>query len=87
MCSSASFIYKNSIRKLTVNYNGTFKRLINVPRYTGSNLAFTKNATDHINAEFCKFAYSSMSRVTASPNSIVTAIVKAMHKSAVSTDE
>ena len=33
------------------------------------------NATDHINVVFRKFAYSLMSRVIASPNSIVTAIV------------
>ena len=33
------------------------------------------NATDHINVVFHKFAYSLMSRVTASSNSIVTAIV------------
>ena len=33
------------------------------------------NSTDHINVVFRKFAYSLMSRVTASPNSIVSAIV------------
>ena len=33
------------------------------------------NATDHINVVSSKFAYSFMSRVTTSPNSIVTAIV------------
>ena len=33
------------------------------------------NATDHINVVFHKFAYSLISRVVASPNSIVTAIV------------
>ena len=33
------------------------------------------NSTDHINVAFGKFAYSLMSRVTASPNSIVSAIV------------
>ena len=33
------------------------------------------NATDHINVVFRKSAYSLMSRVTASPNSIVAAIV------------
>ena len=38
-------------------------------------MAFTMNATDLINVVFRKFAYSLMSRVTASPNSIVTAIV------------
>ena len=38
---------QNSIRKLTVSYSDTFKRLINVPRYTSSSLAFVTNATDH----------------------------------------
>ena len=38
-------------------------------------LAFAMNATDHINVVLHKFAYSLMSRVVASPNSIVTAIV------------
>ena len=52
-----------------------FKRLINVTRYTGSSLKFAINATDHINVVFRKSAYSLMSRVTASPNSIVTDIV------------
>ena len=41
------------------------------------------NATDHINVVSLKFAYSLMSRVLASSNSIVTAIVNsdAYHKS------
>ena len=41
------------------------------------------NATDHINVVLRKFAYSFMSRVVASPNSIVTAIVNsdAYHES------
>ena len=52
-----------------------FKHLINVPRYASSSLAFAINATDHVNLVFRKFAYSLMSRVIASPNSIVTAIV------------
>ena len=45
------------------------------PRHNSSSLAFVMNATDHINVVFRKSAYSFMSRVTASPNSIVTAIV------------
>ena len=49
--------------------------LINVPRYTSSSLACAMNATDHINVVLRKFAYSLMSRVIASSNSIVTAIV------------
>ena len=67
--------YQNSIIKLTVSFNDTFKRLINVPRYTSTSLAFAMNATDHINVMFRKFAYSLMRRVTASSNSIVSAIV------------
>ena len=57
--------------------------LINVPRYTSSSLAFATNATDHINVVFRKFAYSLMSRVIASLNSIVTAIINsdAYHQS------
>ena len=75
--------FQNSIRKLTVSYSDTFKLLINVHRYTSSSLAFVMNATDHINVVFRKFAYSLMSRVIASPNSIVTAIVNsdAYHQS------
>ena len=67
--------YQNSIRKLTVSYSETFGGLNNVARYTLSSLAFAMNATDHINVVFRKSTYSLMSRVTASPNSIVTAIV------------
>ena len=40
------------IRKLTVSYSDTFKRLINVPRYTSPSMAFATNATDHINVVF-----------------------------------
>ena len=74
-CALWRHSYQNSIRKLTVSYSDTFKCLINVPRYTSSSLAFAVNATDHINVVFRKNAYSLMSRVTAFPNSIVTAIV------------
>ena len=59
----------------TIRIIDTFKRLINVPRYTSASLAFAKNATDHINVVFRKFSYSLMRRVTASSDSIVTAIV------------
>ena len=74
---------KDSIRKLTVSFSYTFKRLINVPRYTNSSLAFATNSIDHINVVFRKFAFSLMSRVTASPDSIVSAIVNsdAYHQS------
>ena len=74
-CALRRHSYQNSIRKLTVSFSDTFKRLINVHRYTSSSLAFATNLTDHINVVFRKFAYSLMSRVTASPNSIVSAIV------------
>ena len=74
-CALWRHSYQNSIRKLTVSFSDTFKRLINVPRYTSSSLIFVMNSTDHINVVFRKFAYSLMSRVTASPNIIVSAIV------------
>ena len=74
-CALWCHSFQNSIRKLTVCYSDTFKRLINVPRYTSSSLAFSMNATGHIKEVFRKFAYSLMSRVIASSNSIVTAIV------------
>ena len=74
-CALWRHTYQNYIRKLTVSYSDTFKRLINVPRYTSSSLVFAMNATDHINVGFRKSAYSLTSRVTASPNSIVTVIV------------
>ena len=82
-CALWRHSFQNSIRKLTVNYSDTFKCLINVPRYTSSSEAFAMNATDNINLVFRKFAYSLMSRVIASPNSIVTAIVNsdAYHQS------
>ena len=82
-CTVWRHSYQNSIRKLTVSHSDTFKSLINVPRYTSSSSAFVMNATDHINVVFRKFAYSLMSRVIASPNSIVTAIVNsdAYHQS------
>ena len=74
-CDLWRYSYQNSSRKLTVSFSDTFKRLINVPRYTSSSLAFATNSTDHINVVFSKFAYSLMSRVTASSNSIVSPIV------------
>ena len=74
-CALWCHSFKNSNRKLTVSYSDTFKHLINAPRYTSSSLAFAMNATDHINVVFGKFAYSLMSRVIASPDSIVTVIV------------
>ena len=82
-CALSRQSFQNNIRKLTVSYSDTFKRLINVPRFTSSSLAFAMNATDHINVVFRKFAYSLMSRIIASPNSIVTAIVNsdAYHQS------
>ena len=57
--------------------------LLTSPRYTSSSLTFAMNGTDHINVVFHKFADSLMSRVIASPNSIVTAIVNcdAYHQS------
>ena len=82
-CALWHHSYQNSIRKLTVSFSDTFKRLINIPRYTSSSLAFATNSTDHINVVFSKFTYSLMSRVTVSPNSIVSAIANsnAYHQS------
>ena len=57
---------------LSCSYSDTIKRLINVHRYTSSSLTFTMNATDHINVVFRKFAYSLMSRVITSPNSVLS---------------
>ena len=51
--------YQNSIRKLTISYSDTSNDLLMY----------------HINVVFRKSAYSLMSRVTASTDSIVTAIV------------
>ena len=68
-------IHSRTLTKLTVSYSDTLKGLINVPRYTSSSLSFAMSATDHINVVFSKFDYSLMSRVVASSNSIVTAIV------------
>ena len=82
-CALWRHSFQNSIRMFTGSYSDTFKRLINFPRYTSSSLAFAMNATDHIKVVFRKLAYSFMSRVIASPNSIVTAIANsdAYHQS------
>ena len=82
-CALWRHLFQNSIGKLTVSYSDTFERLINVPRYTSSSPAFAMNATDHINVVFRKFSYSLISRVIASPNTIVTVIINsdAYHKS------
>ena len=71
--------FQNFIRKLTVSYSDTFKRLINVPRYTSSSMAFAMNATDYINVVFRKFANSLMSRVIAYCNSMSLPLSIAMH--------
>ena len=74
-----NLVSKNNIKKNNFKildcFSDTFKRLINVPRYTSSSLAFAMITTGHINVVFRKFAYSFMRRVTASSNSIVTVIV------------
>ena len=74
VCSLWRHRYKNSIRKLTVTYSDKFKPIINVPRYTSSNLTFAMNATDHINGVLRKSAYSLISRVTIL-NIFITGIV------------
>ena len=82
-CALWRHSYQNYIRKLTVSFSDTFKGLINVTRYTSSSLPFAMNSTDHVNVVFRKFACSLMSRITASSNSIVSAIVNsdAYHQS------
>ena len=64
-CALWRHSFQNSTRKLNVSYSDTFKRLINVPRYSSSSLAFAMNATDHIKVVLRKFAYSLMSKVVA----------------------
>ena len=54
-CALWRHSFQNSIRKLTVSYSNTVKRLINVPTYSSS-LAFEINATDHTNVVLRKFA-------------------------------
>ena len=69
------------VRKFSFAMNATDSSLAFAMKF--SSLAFAMNATDHINVVFRKFAYSLMSRVNASSNSIVTAIVNsdAYHQS------
>ena len=86
-CALWRHSYQNSIRKLIVMYSDTFKRLINVPRYTSSSRAFAMNATDEINVVFHKFAYSLMSRVTSSSTQCCYCHCQWRCISAVSTDE
>ena len=78
-CALWRHSFQNSIRKLTVSYSDTFKRLINVPRYTSSSLAFPMNATDHINVVLHKFADSLMSRVVAPQTVLLLPLSIAMH--------
>ena len=80
MCSLASFI-PESLLSVIVTHSSIL--LMSPDIYISSSLAFAMNAADHINVVFRKFAYNLMSRVIASPNSIVTAIVNsdAYHQS------
>ena len=75
--------YQNFIRKLTVSFSDTSQASYKPPQIHQLESAFEMNWTDHINVVFCKFAYSLMSTVTASPNSVVSAIVNsdAYHQS------
>ena len=73
-CALWRHSFQNSNRKLTVSYSDTFKRLINVPRYTSSSQSFAMNAIDHINVVLRKFANSLMSRAVASPCSIAAIV-------------
>ena len=70
-----TILYQKTYCKL---YSDTFKRLINVPRYTCCMESGICDEIEHITDHFIvihKDAYSLISRVTAFPNSIVTAIV------------
>ena len=67
--------FRYTIRKVTVNYCDTFKRLVNVPRYSRPSLAFLVNSADNIKVVFQKSANCLMSRLPTSTNSIITAIV------------
>ena len=83
-CALWRHSFQNFIRKLTVSYSDTFKRLINVPRYTSSSLAFTMNATDH--AYQCgvpQICLQLDEQSNSFPNSIVAAIANsdAYHQS------
>ena len=78
-CALLHHSYQNSIRKLTVSYSDTFKRLINVPRYTSSSLAFAMNATDHVKEVFRKFAYNLISRIITSSKVLLLSLSIAMH--------
>jgi hypothetical protein len=66
--------FKYSVKKLTVSYNDTFKRLLQVPRYFSSSQTFVENHTDHIKIVFRKAIYSLMNRVQNSNNRILSAI-------------
>ena len=61
-CALWRHSFQSSNKKLTVSYSDTFKRLINIPRYTSASLAFAMNTTDQINLVLHKFSYSLMSR-------------------------
>lgn len=63
-----------NMRKLTVSYNDTFRRLMQVPRSTSASRVFAENASDHIKVLFRKSAHSLMTRVQASNNKILSAI-------------
>jgi hypothetical protein len=63
-----------NVRKLTVSYNDTFRRLMQVPRSTSASRVFAENESDHIKILFRKAAHSLMTRVMASNNRILIAI-------------
>ena len=85
LCALWRHSYQNFVRNRTVSYNDVFKRRIfecermNVSVESPDTPArvwhFAMNATNHINVVFRKSAYRLISRVTVSPNSIVTAII------------
>ena len=66
--------FQYSMRKLTVSYNDTFRRLMQVPRSTSASRIFAENQSDHIKVLFRKAALSLMTRVMSSSNEILIAI-------------
>ena len=66
--------FQYSLRKLTVSYNDTFKRLVGEPRWTSSSRVFAENYADHIKVIFRKSAFSLMRRIVTSSNTIIHTI-------------
>ena len=66
--------FQYNVDKLTVSYNDTFRRLMQVPRSTTASRVFAENRADHIKVLFRKAAHSLLTRVKSSSNTILSAI-------------